>query len=94
MDVAASLRTFELNRTDPVDGSLGTNQDSRIWFGESTRITFRLPGIGAAAFALRADLETCYRLNAPAAPGTPIRMANQLGDIHACIGRKAPSWVG
>lgn len=83
--------------TDPVDGSLTEHQGVRILLKSGARAVFRLSGTGTEGATLRLYLER-YRHDRldddVAASLAPIaRLADQLAELHAGLGRDAPSIV-
>jgi len=85
--------------TDPVDGSVATDQGLRIVFGEAARIVLRLSGTGTSGATLRVYLERYEReaallaLDNAAALANLAALAEQLVRIGELSGRKAPSVI-
>ncbi|MDB5987954.1 MAG: alpha-D-glucose phosphate-specific phosphoglucomutase [Nevskia sp.] len=85
--------------TDPVDGSVATDQGLRIVFGEAARIVLRLSGTGTSGATLRLYLErfekdaAALALDNAAALAPLALLADQLARIGELTGRKAPTVV-
>jgi len=83
--------------TDPVDGSLTERQGVRILLKSGARMVFRLSGTGTEGATLRLYLERYHqdRLDddVTAALAPVARLADRLADLHAGLGREAPSIV-
>lgn len=83
--------------TDPVDGSLSTNQGVRLIFSDGSRIVFRLSGTGTEGATLRVYIEK-YEAN-PANFNVPtqqalaelIAIANEVAEIAARTGMNQPT---
>ena len=87
----------DFSYTDPVDGSVATQQGIRIIMTDGARIVLRLSGTGTEGATLRLYLER-YEAD-PAQHGIPtqealaglIAVAEQLAQIRARTGRDAPT---
>jgi phosphoglucomutase len=87
----------DFSYTDPVDGSVATQQGIRIIMTDGARIVLRLSGTGTDGATLRLYLER-YEAD-PAQHGIPtqealaglIAVAEQLAQIRARTGRDAPT---
>lgn len=84
---------------DPTDGSVSASQGVRIMFEGGSRIVFRLSGTGTEGATLRVYLERYeppsgrLALNGAAALGDLADAAEQIADITAWTGRRAPDIV-
>ncbi|PLY44653.1 alpha-D-glucose phosphate-specific phosphoglucomutase [Janthinobacterium sp. ROICE36] len=87
----------DFSYTDPVDGSVATQQGIRIIMTDGARVVLRLSGTGTEGATLRLYLER-YEAD-PAQHGIPtqealaglIAVAEQLAQIRARTGRDAPT---
>jgi phosphoglucomutase len=85
--------------TDPVDGSVTTQQGIRILFADDSRIVYRLSGTGTEGATLRVYLERYQpgpdnlHLDAQVALTPIIAAAHYLAQIAAHTGRTAPDVV-
>jgi phosphoglucomutase len=83
--------------TDPVDGSVATQQGVRIVMTDGSRIVFRLSGTGTEGATLRVYLERyeadpkLHRLPTQQALGALILIAEQVGGITGWTGRAHPT---
>jgi phosphoglucomutase len=75
--------------TDPVDGSISTNQGVRILFEGGSRIVFRLSGTGTQGATLRVYLERYEPVEGDLAGETPQKLADLIAaaDVLAGITR-------
>ncbi|CAD6872565.1 alpha-D-glucose phosphate-specific phosphoglucomutase [Methylomonas fluvii] len=86
----------EFSYTDPVDGSVSSNQGIRIGFVNSSRIVFRLSGTGTVGATLRIYLERYERdvskhaQDAQVALAELIEIAEQLCEVKKRTGRTEP----
>jgi phosphoglucomutase len=84
---------------DPVDFSRTEHQGVRIFFGDGSRIVYRLSGTGTAGATLRVYIErfepdpTKQGLETQTALADLIALSRQLGEIEARTGRAAPSVI-
>jgi phosphoglucomutase len=85
--------------TDPVDGSVSTNQGIRILFEDGSRIVFRLSGTGTAGATLRLYLERFeadpkrHDQDTQKALAELIKTAEQVAGIRQRTGRARPSVI-
>ncbi len=85
--------------TDPVDGSVSTQQGVRVLFDDGTRIVYRLSGTGTEGATLRVYLERYAAgpagldLDAQVALAPVIRAAHALAGIVAHTGRTDPDVI-
>ena len=85
--------------TDPVDGSVSSNQGLRILFEGGSRIVFRLSGTGTEGATLRVYLEAYQQRSGVLDAETPIMLADliaaadALAGIARHTGRTAPDVV-
>lgn len=89
----------EFSYTDPVDGSVSSNQGIRIGFVNGSRIVFRLSGTGTVGATLRIYLERYERdvrnhdQDAQVALAELIAIAEQLCEIKKRTGRTEPDVI-
>jgi len=89
----------EFSYTDPVDGSVSSNQGIRIGFTNGSRIVFRLSGTGTVGATLRIYLErfepdaTNHNQDAQAALVDLINLAEQLCEVKKRTGRTEPDVI-
>ncbi|WKJ90322.1 alpha-D-glucose phosphate-specific phosphoglucomutase [Methylomonas montana] len=89
----------EFSYTDPVDGSVSSNQGIRIGFVNGSRIVFRLSGTGTVGATLRIYLERYERdvrnhdQDAQQALAELITIAEQLCEIKKRTGRTEPDVI-
>ncbi|MFA7431504.1 MAG: alpha-D-glucose phosphate-specific phosphoglucomutase [Rhodospirillaceae bacterium] len=89
----------DFSYTDPVDGSVSTNQGIRVMFTDGSRIVYRLSGTGTSGATLRVYLER-YEPD-PARHGDDpqdalaplIAIAGEVAEIAARTGRTAPTVI-
>ena len=85
--------------TDPVDGSVSTNQGVRVMFEDGSRIVLRLSGTGTEGAPLRVYLERYVAgpdgltLDAQEALAPVIRAAHALARIAEFTGRTEPNVI-
>ncbi len=85
--------------TDPVDGSVSSNQGIRILFDGGSRIVYRLSGTGTVGATLRIYIESYEpdpgkQLQDPQEALAPlIEIAGRLAELSARTGRTAPSVI-
>lgn len=72
--------------TDPVDGSISTNQGVRILFVGGSRIVFRLSGTGTEGATLRVYLERYEPVGGDLAGETPIKLADLIAAADGIAG--------
>jgi len=94
---SAVVRADDFAYTDPVDGSVTTQQGVRVFFDDDARIVFRLSGTGTEGATLRIYLE---RFEAdPARQGAEtqsalaalVDIADRIAGVTKRTGRNAPS---
>ena len=84
---------------DPIDGSVSSNQGTRILFTDGSRIVFRLSGTGTEGATLRIYLEafesdtTKHHLDAQVALAEMIQIALQISQLVEKTGRTAPTVI-
>ncbi|WP_411725559.1 alpha-D-glucose phosphate-specific phosphoglucomutase [Methyloglobulus sp.] len=89
----------EFSYTDPVDGSVSSNQGIRIGFANGSRIVFRLSGTGTVGATLRIYLErfepdaTKHMQDAQIALADLISLAEQLCEVKIRTGRAEPDVI-
>jgi phosphoglucomutase len=89
----------EFSYTDPVDGSVSSNQGIRIGFVNGSRIVFRLSGTGTVGATLRIYLERYERdvrkhdQDAQVALAELIAIAEQLSEVKKRTGRTEPDVI-
>lgn len=89
----------EFAYTDPVDGSVSTQQGVRVMFTDGSRLVLRLSGTGTEGATLRLYLERYapgpggLDLDPQAALAPVIRVADQIARIAEFTGRSAPNVV-
>lgn len=85
--------------TDPVDGSVSTQQGIRIGFADGSRIVFRLSGTGTEGATLRLYVERYepdparHDLETQAALADLIAIADSVAEIEARTGRSEPTVI-
>ena len=85
--------------TDPVDGSVSTQQGIRVIFADGSRIVYRLSGTGTEGATLRVYIEryepdrSRHDLDPQIALADLIVIARDLAEISARTGRTEPSVV-
>ncbi len=84
---------------DPIDGSVSSNQGTRILFTDGSRIVFRLSGTGTEGATLRIYLEAFepdtakHHLDAQVALAEMIQIALQISQLVEKTGRIAPTVI-
>jgi phosphoglucomutase len=85
--------------TDPIDGSISSNQGIRIGFTDGSRIVYRLSGTGTQGATLRVYLERYEAdaaqqgLDSQTALADLIRIADELAGIRKHTGRDRPTVI-
>ena len=88
--------------TDPVDGSVSSNQGMRIVFTDGSRIIFRLSGTAGSGATIRMYLEKYVAASAGAAAMAQptaevmqvlVQLALQLSAMEKLTGRSSPSVI-
>lgn len=85
--------------TDPVDGSVSTNQGIRISFTDGSRIVFRLSGTGTQGATLRLYLESFtddvakQNVETQEALGDLVRIADEIAQIRENTGMDKPTVI-
>lgn len=85
--------------TDPVDGSLSTNQGVRILFEDGSRIIYRLSGTGTSGATVRIYLESYeadsdkHGLDAQVALADMIAAADAVSKLRELTGREKPTVI-
>jgi len=85
--------------TDPVDGSVSSNQGVRVLFEDGSRIIFRLSGTGTSGATIRIYLEsyeadaTKHDLDAQDALAEMINAAGEISNLRKLTGRNAPTVI-
>lgn len=85
--------------TDPVDGSVTTQQGIRLGFTNGSRIVFRLSGTGTEGATLRVYLERYepntgnHTLNPQVALKDLIAIAEEVAQIHTFTARAIPTVI-
>ncbi|CAA7612663.1 Phosphoglucomutase [Magnetospirillum sp. LM-5] len=85
--------------TDPVDGSISTQQGIRIVFEDGSRVVFRLSGTGTEGATLRVYIEqfepnvTKHHLDPQVALADLIKIARDVAQIEARTGRAEPTVI-
>jgi phosphoglucomutase len=85
--------------TDPVDGSVATQQGLRIGFSDGSRIVYRLSGTGTAGATLRLYVErfepdpSRHHQDTQVALADLIQLADQIAQIKATTGRDQPTVI-
>jgi len=91
------VRADDFAYTDPVDGSVTTQQGMRVFFDDDARIVFRLSGTGTEGATLRIYLERFepdparQGAETQAALASLIEIADRIAGVHERTGRSAPS---
>jgi phosphoglucomutase len=84
---------------DPIDGSISSNQGTRILFTDGSRIVFRLSGTGTEGATLRIYLEAFepdtakHYLDAQVALAEMIQIALEISQLVERTGRIAPTVI-
>jgi phosphoglucomutase len=97
---ARAIRTADdFSYTDPIDGSVSTNQGIRILFDDGARIIFRLSGTGTEGATIRVYIESRERaadklgLDTAEALRELVSAALALSQLEQTTGRTAPTVV-
>jgi phosphoglucomutase len=89
----------DFSYTDPVDGSISTNQGIRIGFTDDSRIVFRLSGTGTQGATLRVYLESYepniakHHLDPQDALSDLITIADEIAQIRTFTGMDKPTVI-
>ncbi|MBE7383576.1 MAG: alpha-D-glucose phosphate-specific phosphoglucomutase [Leptolyngbya sp. SIO1E4] len=89
----------DFSYTDPIDGSVASNQGIRIGFTEGSRIVFRLSGTGTQGATLRLYVEryeadtSKHDQDTQAALADLIQLADEIAKIKDLTGRDAPTVI-
>ncbi|HEY9277528.1 MAG TPA: alpha-D-glucose phosphate-specific phosphoglucomutase [Methylotenera sp.] len=92
-------RCDDFSYLDPIDGSVSSNQGTRILFTDGSRIVFRLSGTGTEGATLRIYLEAFepdtakHYLDAQVALAEMIQIALQISQLVERTGRTAPTVI-
>jgi len=85
--------------TDPVDGSVSTDQGVRVLFEDCSRIIFRLSGTGTSGATVRVYLESYeadalkHDMDAQDALAGMIAAANKISRLYELTGRDCPTVI-
>uniref|UniRef100_A0A0K2TMK2 phosphoglucomutase (alpha-D-glucose-1,6-bisphosphate-dependent) n=1 Tax=Lepeophtheirus salmonis TaxID=72036 RepID=A0A0K2TMK2_LEPSM len=89
----------DFSYTDPIDGSISTNQGIRVFFEDGSRIVYRLSGTGSSGATIRvyvdayeADKEKQV-LSAKEMLAPCVQLALKIADIERITGRKEPTVI-
>ncbi|HSC66007.1 MAG TPA: alpha-D-glucose phosphate-specific phosphoglucomutase [Caldimonas sp.] len=91
------VRADDFAYTDPVDGSVTTQQGVRVFFDDDARIVYRLSGTGTEGATLRIYLERFERdpnrqdVDTQAALAALVDIADRIAGVRERTGRSAPS---
>lgn len=91
--------TDDFSYTDPIDGSVSTNQGVRIGFTDGSRIILRLSGTGTQGATLRVYLESYepnvakHHLDPQEALAGLITIADDIAGIHSHTGMGKPTVI-
>jgi phosphoglucomutase len=89
----------DFSYTDPIDGSVTTNQGIRIGFTDDSRIIFRLSGTGTKGATLRVYLESYepdvnkQDLDTQEALGELLKIAEEIAQIKKFTNRDVPTVI-
>jgi len=89
----------DFSYTDPIDGSISSNQGVRILFDDSSRIIFRLSGTGTSGATIRLYLESFESdtskqgLDAQDALADMIEAADSVSKLRELSGRDKPTVI-
>ena len=89
----------DFSYSDPVDGSVSTQQGIRVGFTDGSRIVFRLSGTGTAGATLRVYVERFEAdpeqqgMDSQTALAELIRIADELAGIRRHTGRDMPTVI-
>lgn len=89
----------DFSYTDPIDGSVSTNQGIRLGFTDGSRIVFRLSGTGTQGATLRLYVERYeadsakHNLDPQQALADLIQIADEVAQIHTLTGMDTPTVI-
>ncbi len=89
----------DFSYTDPIDGSVSTNQGVRIGFTDGSRIVLRLSGTGTQGATLRIYLESYepdsakHHFDPQVALADLIQIADDIAGIHTHTGMEKPTVI-
>jgi phosphoglucomutase len=89
----------DFSYTDPVDGSVSSNQGVRIIFSDDSRIVYRLSGTGTEGATVRIYLEAYdakvenHNLDAQVALAELVKIALEISELKKRTGRDKPTVV-
>jgi len=89
----------DFSYTDPVDGSVSTDQGVRVLFADGSRIIFRLSGTGTSGATIRLYLESyeadvsMHDMDAQDALADMIVAADDMSKLRELSGRDAPTVI-
>lgn len=89
----------EFSYTDPIDGSVASNQGLRFVFDDGSRIIFRLSGTGSSGATVRMYIEqftsdtSKHGLDAQEALGPIIKTALDMSNLTGFTGREKPTVI-
>ncbi|MDQ6976915.1 MAG: alpha-D-glucose phosphate-specific phosphoglucomutase, partial [Ghiorsea sp.] len=89
----------DFSYTDPIDGSVSSNQGVRVLFEDGSRIIFRLSGTGTSGATIRIYLESYeedtskHGLDAQVALADMIQAANSISKLPELTGRDKPTVI-
>ena len=89
----------DFSYTDPIDGSVSSQQGVRIGFADGSRVVYRLSGTGTVGATLRVYLESFepdpdrQLLDPQTALASLIETANRFAEIESRTGRTAPDVI-
>ena len=90
-------RADDFSYTDPVNGATASNQGTRIFLEDGSRVILRLSGTGTEGATLRAYFESYSKDNIAQDADAMIRPLAQavstLLDLEGRLGRKAPDVI-
>jgi phosphoglucomutase len=89
----------DFSYTDPIDGSVSTNQGIRLGFTDGSRIVFRLSGTGTQGATLRLYVERYeadpakHNLDPQQALADLIKIADEVAQIRTLTGMNTPTVI-
>jgi phosphoglucomutase len=89
----------DFSYTDPVDGSVSSNQGVRVLYEDGSRIIFRLSGTGTSGATIRIYLESYeadaakHDMDAQDALAAMIKAAGEISKLRELTGRDAPTVI-
>ena len=89
----------DFSYTDPIDGSVSTNQGVRIGFTDGSRVVLRLSGTGTQGATLRIYLESYepdsakHHFDPQVALADLIQIADDIAGIHTHTGMEKPTVI-